>query len=778
MTGTNESTNVQLGRYLGLFEATMIGVGAMIGAGIFVLTGLAAGNAGPAAILAFGLNGIVTLFTALSYAELSSAIPEAGGGYSFVKKLMPNAVAFISGWMLWFAYVVACSLYAKGFGSYFLEFFHRYVPVVTNTLVGLFGHELAVSFLTVLIGVAFIAINIVGAHASGQTENVMTIGKILILAIFIGFGMKAVYYDPALTANNFTPFMPFGTTGIVSAMGLTFIAFEGYDLIATVSEEVVDPETTIPRAILYSLGITIAIYLLVVFVSIGAVPPEGGTPTWKMLGNYGEIGIVQAAASFMPRFGVVLVLGGGVFATLSALNATVLASSRVAFSMGRDWMLPNVLSKIHSSRRTPVTAILLSGGLFLLVAVFFPLETIGTASSLLFLLTFSLVNVAHMIYRNRNTGSAPPFRVPFYPVTPVLGVLTCVGLSVFQLYHAPAAALIAVGWTGLGFATYFAFFSRQASISDVTKVMESEELRDLKKMKRYRVLTPVSNPEAVDSLIDFGGTIARASGGDLVGLSVVELPDVTSYSEADPFLEQGQQTLEEAQRAALRREVEFSSILKVGRQVGSEIMDTARANDADVILMGYKKDEDPMENSVIEAVVVHQPCDVAILKPAAEEKPLENVLVPIAGRDVHDRLKARIVHSLTRGTDCDVTFMTVIPEEATSEDRQGAERRLRRAVDLYNLPGARTRVELSDDTAEAIIRAAGEMDLVLLGMQEEPWFESFFFGKLTQRVASRVACSVLLTKSHEPERSYLKQWLGLGSDRPQEPEESPLQNKD
>lgn len=355
--GQSESPNVQLARHLGLFEATMIGVGAMIGAGIFVLTGIATGYAGPAAIFAFGLNGIVTLFTALSYAELSSAIPEAGGGYAFVKKVMPNSVAFVSGWMLWFAYVVACSLYAKGFGSYFLEFFERYAPAVSHTMVAMLGHGAAVAVLTLGIGVAFLAINIAGTHASGKTEDVITMLKILILGVFIYFGIRAILANPSLTRSNFSPLLPNGLGGVAAAMGLTFIAFEGYDLIATVSEEVEDPRKNIPRAIMYSLGITVVVYLLVVFVCLGAVPPAEGLPTWALLGEYGEIGIVMAAQSFMPSFGVVLVLAGGLFATLSALNATVMASSRVAFSMGRDWMLPHAFSRIHSIRRTPVMAI-------------------------------------------------------------------------------------------------------------------------------------------------------------------------------------------------------------------------------------------------------------------------------------------------------------------------------------------------------------------------------------------------------------------------------------
>lgn len=170
-------TSVQLARHLGVFDATMIGVGAMIGAGIFVLTGISMGQAGPAAVIAFALNGVVTLFTALSYAELSSAIPEAGGGYSFVKKVMPNSVAFASGWMLWFAYIVACSLYAKAFGSYFLEFFEQQLPAPTHAVVGLLSPQVSIAFLTLGIGLAFIAVNIIGTHASGQVVARLVMGR-------------------------------------------------------------------------------------------------------------------------------------------------------------------------------------------------------------------------------------------------------------------------------------------------------------------------------------------------------------------------------------------------------------------------------------------------------------------------------------------------------------------------------------------------------------------------------------------------------------------------
>jgi amino acid transporter/nucleotide-binding universal stress UspA family protein len=758
-----KATSVQLARHLGLFEATMIGVGAMIGAGIFVLTGMAVGNAGPAAVIAFALNGVVTLFTALSYAELASAIPEAGGGYSYIKKVMPNSIAFMSGWMLWFAYIVACSLYAKGFGSYFLEFFERYIPKITHAVTGFFGRDPSIAILTILIGVFFLALNIIGTHATGKTENVITMAKILILAVFIFFGVKQVLDAPEVTRANFTPLFPLGFSGVLAAMGLTFIAFEGYDLIATVSEEVKDPRKTIPKAILLSLSITVVIYFLVVFSCIGAVPSAEGLPTWQLLGKYKEIGIIRAAQGFMPKFGVILILGGGLFATLSALNATIMASSRVAFSMGRDWMLPHLFSRIHSVRRTPVLAISLSGFLFLLVAVVFPLEIIGISSSLLFLMTFALVNIALVMYRRRSTSTRSAFRVPLFPVTPILGVITCAGLAVYQLIHNPLALVLAVAWVLVGLVLFGILFAKRVSIADVSKTIETPELLALKKAKRYKTLVPLANPERVRPLVELAGRIAGTCRGEVLALSVVDLPDVTGYAHAQPIVKEASLVLSQSQEIAVEQKIPFSSLLKIGRSAPAEIIQVARENNCHLILLGYKKDEDPLDNSVIHYVISHQPCDVAILKSGnVSVETFRRILIPLAGREVHDRIKVRIVHCLYQMEKSRVTLMTVIPPGSSAIRRNRAHEMLKRAASVYQVPQADLVIEEHDQAAQAIINRAAGYDLLVLGMKDEPWLRAFFFGSLAQQVAGQVRCSSILTKALIPQRSKIKRLIGKG----------------
>jgi APA family basic amino acid/polyamine antiporter len=423
------------GASLGLLDATMVGIGAMIGAGIFVLTGLAAETAGPAAIAVFGLNGGVTLFTALSYAELASAIPRNGGGYAYVRETFSGAVSFIMGWTRWFTYMAAGGLYALGFSENFIEFVHLYLPSAP---------DVPIVYAVLIVGL-FVALNAVSTAASGGAETIITVVKIAILAVFIAFGVTAI------ELTEFEPFVPAdgGITAVLPAMGLTFIAFQGYDLIATVTEEVENPQKNIPRAIFLSLLATVVIYLLVVFVAIGTLGAAD-------LGAAGETAVAQAAEGFMPAFpligtGAALITFGAVFSTVSALNAVIIGSSRVAFAMGRERQLPSKLGQLHPRFGTPFVAILGSSVVMLLTVVLVPIRVIGNLASLFSLLGFIVVNVAVIRLRRQKPNLSRPFSIPLYPVPPLLGI----GLNLLLgLYISPRTWAIAVGWLLVGGVVY------------------------------------------------------------------------------------------------------------------------------------------------------------------------------------------------------------------------------------------------------------------------------------------------------------------------------------
>ncbi len=514
-TLTPQEAEVTFARDLRLFDATTLGIGAMIGAGIFVLTGIAAGEAGPAALLAFALNGLVTLLTALSYAELASVYPKSGGGYSFIVKAFPGPAGFASGWMLWFCYIIACALYALGFGSYFWEFIQSYFPSISNLV---FNSE---------------------------------------------------------TAANFTPFLPNGAGGVVIAMGLTFIAFEGYDLIATVAEEIKAPEKTIPRATLISLG--------------------------------------------------------GLISTISALNATILASSRVAFSMSRDKMLPRSLSKIHTQRRTPHIAIGVTGAIIIVMALLFPIQVIGSAASVMFLLTFALVNLSLIALRRKFPELKGGFRVPLYPATPIAAIGLNLFLAVYQFNFDPRAWYIAVAWIIVGLFIYFMYFEKTAAV-DMPQTLEVQQPKSANTYP-YRVLVPLHNPDHVIPLMKLAIPIAKAQAGEIIVLGVIDLPINLPPHEGMRFVHHKTPLMKKAIEYGNEQGVETRSAIRIAHQVWDGILQAAEAEKATLILMGWKgytTTRDRIMGEVTDKVVRHTPCDLITVK-LMGDRPIQRILITTAG---------------------------------------------------------------------------------------------------------------------------------------------------
>ncbi len=480
-------TEVRLSREMSLLDATMIGVGAMIGAGIFVLIGIAAGVAGPALILSFVLNGLVAVLTAMSYAELGSCYHDAGGGYLWVKEGLPKWNGFISGWMSWFAHAVACSLYALGFGAYFELVFHEFGIEMAQ-----WGFIAPQKLLAASVAMLFAYINYRGASETGKIGNLVTITKIVILATFVAFGL-----DMMLRAESwqsaFTPFMPNGIGGVFKAMGLTFIAFQGFEVIAQSSEEIKNPRKNIPRAVMLSLLIVVPIYLFVAVAALGSVTPENMTP-WDYLASHKETALVEVAKRFFSGGGI-LILIGGIISTMSALNATIYSSSRVAFAMGRDRNFPSILSKVSKTNFTPHWAILISLVIVILMAVSLPIEDVASAADIMFLLLFLQVNLAMIRLRKLRPDLDRGFVTPLFPWLSILAILMLLFLAVYMLNYSLVAWVVTVVWIVLGM-TVYRLYSSHREIEHVRKVRQLTRID----RKQYRVMVCLSNPKSVPAL--------------------------------------------------------------------------------------------------------------------------------------------------------------------------------------------------------------------------------------------------------------------------------------
>jgi amino acid transporter len=362
--------------------------------------------------------------------------------------------------MLWFAYMIAGTLYALGFAPNFIELLHVYGYAPPPGEIGAVALPVLPVAVPAQIGLAFLAVlllvsvNAVSTAASGSLETVFTIVKVSILVVFVGFGVAAPAFAPGA---EFQPLFTGDRTAfsILPAMGLTFIAFEGYDLITTVTEEVENPRENIPKAIFLSLAATVVVYLAVVTVAVSTLGADG-------LAAAGEAGIARAATSFMPEFPVVgsggaVIVFGAVFSTLTALNAVVIASSRVAFSMGREGQLLPSIGRIHHRFGTPFVAILASS-VVMLGAVVLPTRSAGNMSSLFFLLSFVVVNAAVIKLRRERPDMRRPYTVPYYPITPVLGIILNLALIVVLVEYLvrtdPLALILTGSWVGIGVFVY------------------------------------------------------------------------------------------------------------------------------------------------------------------------------------------------------------------------------------------------------------------------------------------------------------------------------------
>jgi len=739
----------------------MIGVGAMIGAGIFVLTGIAAGESGPASILAFALNGAVTLLTAFAYAELAAAIPEAGGGYAFVRRAFPGAIGFTAGWMLWFAYTVACSLYALGFAGYFWEFFLKYTPGVPEVIFGMVGEHGASLVVTFVIGIMFVRLNARGAAVTGMAENVLTVAKLIILGVFIAYGLRALGAAPAgQTAAAFNPFFPKGMGGVLVSMGLTFIAFEGYDLIATVAEEIKDPETTIPRATFISLGVTVVMYLLILFVALAAVQPPDGSPAWQFLGEYGETAIVRAAEGFMPAFGVAVIVFGGLLSTMSALNATIMASSRVAFSMARDRWLPAPVATIHPARRTPSVAISLTGVVLLVMALTLPIEAVGSAASLIFLLTFAMVNLSLIVLRRKEPDLPRRYRVPLYPVVPILGIVLNVFLALYQFTFQPLAWYVTIGWVVFGLILYYGYFEKQAALA---KPQVLEEPAPERVVAADSVVVPLHNPDHVDVLLDYANPIAKARGKALVAYSVVDVPRQLPIHEGLRFSHHREGLLRSAREHAEAAHMPLDTDLVIAHNAADGILAGARRYHADCLVMGWKGHTDTRDRifgEVADQVIRHAPCDLVMLKVASTTPP-KRCLFPTAGGP-HARLAAEMLNVLAPAFDMEVTACYVVPPDATEEVRRQADAWIGKTLDAMqvDIPVKRKLIEATS-IAGGIAKESRDYDLVVLGAAREPFLSQVMFGEIPEKVARYSPASVLVVKRYEGHvRSFLKRALG------------------
>jgi len=735
---------------MGLAGATGVGVGAIVGGGILALAGVAFATTGPGAMVAFGINGVIALLTAMSFAEVSATFPESGGTYTFAKKVMSVRVAFGVGWVVWFASLVAAALYAVGFSSFLLLALTEVAAWRGVPLPPWMDSRWIPTALAVAATGGFTFGLLRRREGGGQWINV---AKVLAFALVIAGGLWALAGagDPAPTAR-LRPFFPGGAVGLFQAMGFTFVALQGFDLIAAVAGEVRDPGRNIPRAMIGSLGIALAIYLPLLFVvaSVGVAPGEYIAD----LAQAQPEGVVAIAARrFLGDFGYWLVLAAGIFSMLSALRANLYAASRVGFAMGRDRTLDPGIGHVDPLTGTPRRAVWAVSGIVVLIVVVLPdVATAGAAASLIFLLTFALANFINILVRTRVDPEEMPFRVPGFPAVPIVGGTACVGLAFFQSVSVPLAGAVAVMWLGIGCGLYVLRFSGRARTFDASAEAFEPAL------VRYRgrsplVLLPVDHAANVMPLAAVASAVCPAGAGRVLLFSTVGRPRHWAASAPPPALVGMSAVLRDAVNEAYAAGLAPEALLTVASNRWSEIGRVARLHRCESILLGFHNMQEQAREPGFNELVSDVPSDLILVRipPGWKFADTRRVLIPIGGRGRHSALRARLLGSLRRQAEPHADYLCMLPSGVREDEYRRAANLVRiRAADEMGERASST-VECHDDPAAEIIRRAVDHDLVILGLQHTG-SRRRAISDFTLRVAAGTSCAILILGQRKPVR--------------------------
>ena len=690
---------------MGLFGATVLGVGAIVGGGILALAGTAFSVAGPSAMVSFALNGGIALLTAASFARLARRFPESGGTYTYAKNVFSIELAFVVGWVVWFASIVAGVLYALGFAAFFMEGLLRALPQLAETRLG--GDSARLTAAAIAIGAYMLAL--VRRAAGGGTAE--TIGKVVVFAVVIAGGAWGTG-SPGELADRLNPFFAEGAGGVVRAMGYTFIALQGFDLIAAVGGEVRDPQRTLPRAMYLSLGIALALYLpmLFLFATVGTPAGAGGVAE---VATANPEGLVAAAVEeYMGVAGYWLVIGAGILSMLSALQANLLGASRVAFAMARDRTLPRRLARMRGSSGTPATAVVVTGTVVAVIALAVgEVPAAGAASSLIFLISFAMVHVATVLVEYRSASR----RISFLPV---LGGVCCASLAAFQIFAVPFAGSIVMTWIAIGTAFYLTLLAPAARLTDVSAEATHPHLT-LLRGRSPLVLAPIANPASAASLVDIAGTLRTPGSGRVLLLTVLSPPDPASPSESRVI---GAQTvLGQSMVHSLEHSMMAEILVTTAPDPWTEIARVADEHRCETVLLGLPNLSDPVVESALERRIAGIGCDVVVARTPTgwSMEDAERVLVPLEGHRSHSRPRVRLLASLARTKGRAITYLATTHPSASKEERRRFEREIHRMVRDEATGPYEIVVETAADAGDTIIRHGRASDLIVMGMRTE-----------------------------------------------------------
>jgi APA family basic amino acid/polyamine antiporter len=457
LVGDAESGAKALKRTLTAMDLTLLGIGAIIGTGIFVLTGTAAANqAGPAIVLSYVLAGLACAFAALCYAEFAAMIPISGSAYTYAYATLGEIFAWMIGWDLILEYAVGSMTVAVGWSGYFqriLAGFGLHLPAWMSAAPAAGVEGAIVNLPAIIIVLVISALLVIGVRESARANAVMVAVKMAAILFFIIVG--AGYVEPA----NWQPFMPYGFAGVSAAAAVVFFAYIGFDAVSTTAEEAKNPSRDLPIGIIASLVICTALYLIVAGVLSGIIP----VVQYKDDPAFLNAPVGYALSVMKMEWAAGLVSAGAVAGITSVLLVMLLSQPRIFFAMSRDQLLPPGVSKVHPKYRTPYITTLITGVVVAIVAGFTPINILGEMTSIGTLFAFVVVCMAVIMLRRKRPDARRPFKVPGGYVIPVLGVVSCTYLMLSLTVMTWVRFLV---WLDLGMILYWFYGRTHSQLAD------------------------------------------------------------------------------------------------------------------------------------------------------------------------------------------------------------------------------------------------------------------------------------------------------------------------
>lgn len=688
-------------------RATLLGVGALVGGGAIVLAGPAFAVAGPSALLAVGLNAVLAVLAALALAELGARFPHSGGPYLFAQRVLGVEPAFAVGWLVGFATLAASAVYALGFARFFLAMAVAGLQAAGLQPPAWLGWHLSEVVVALL---AVLAYGLRLLRRPRFPSAVLTFSKVLALAGLGAAGMVALGMRPQAMAGALEPFAPSGALGLIQAMGMLFIAFQGFLIVPNSAGELRDPARDLWRASLAAIALASVLYLPLFLATATVGLPDGGS----LLGfarSSGATMVADGASRYLGELGFWWVAGTAVLATLTTLEASLQSAARLTRTMARDRTLPPRLARL-SGPGVPRRALLLVTSLVALLVVALPeVRTAGAAAGLIYLTVFALAHALALLVRWRSDPAGLPYRAPGAPATLWLGALGAGLVALINAVTVPAAGVAVLSWLLLGTLVYIAAFRRQASALDAELEGTHPDVLALRG-RRPLVLVPIANPENAPALVSVAHALAPPQVGRVTLLNVVGL------DEDLPSLENAQAVLSTSLRAAARSGLRPQALTTMAPDPWEEIARVAHTLDCESLLLGLSDLSDAGTLQRLDDLLGGVRSDVVVLRapPGWRLADSRRVVVPFAGRGDQERPRARLLSSLLRLADPQVEMLHLLPERASEAVQRRAQRELERWVEERLRGRVRCLVEAVPDAVAALARHAASADLLLLGM--------------------------------------------------------------